>query len=128
MKKLVIFMLLSIPIVSVAQSFEQRFQRTIAQAAVRPTVKVSVKLAKPIYMSDVMFRRPRGKNMVIGMDYKQNTCTGVVSNKQVYVPATCVVEKNYHPAQVTLTFANGRNVQKTGRSVKRVGDVAVISL
>ena len=128
MKKLVVFMLLSIPVVSVAQSFEQRVQRAIAKAAVRPTVKVSVKLAKPVYMSDVMFRRPRGKNMVIGTDYKQNTCTGVVSDKQVYVPATCVVEKEYRPTQVILTFANGRNVQKAGRSVKRMGDVAVIAL
>lgn len=128
MKKLVILMMLSLPVVSAAQTLEQRVQRMATQAITRMTVKVSVKLAKPIYMSDVMFRRPRGKNIIIGTDYKQATCTGVLSDKQVYVPASCVVDKNYQPSRVTLTFADGHNVHKAGQSVKQIGDVAVIAL
>ncbi len=136
MKKLsIILAVLSCAPVLFAQqvpSLNKQIQRTVLQmlSLGKNEVLVSLKFAKPVYMSDVMFRRPRGKDMVIRVDYKQKSCRGVVdqSGDRVYVPVTCLKQDGYKVSNVQLTFANGTKVKKTGTSIEKKGDVAQIHL
>ena len=102
--------------------FSVSIERAVAQAVANQdaSVSVQVKLAKPVYMSDVMFRRPRCKNMVIDMDYKQKSCMGRLSARKDYVsvPTSCVKDGKYHAFRVTLSFTNGKKVTKSGKDIK----------
>ena len=100
----------------------KQIERAVAQAvAGRDTyVSVQVKLAKPVYMSDVMFRRPRCKDMVIRVDYKQKSCTGQLSARQEYVsvPSSCVEDGKYRAAKVIVAFADGQKVTKSRKDIQ----------
>ncbi len=120
MKKLVVFVVLSIPTVGLSSTLSDQLERVAANALTRATVQVQVKLAKPIYMSDVMFRPVRGgRDAVIRVDYKEQTCTGHLSAQEthVIVPVSCVQDDNYKADQINLMFADGRQIKKTGKSV-----------
>ncbi|MBO5911063.1 MAG: hypothetical protein J6Q05_02585 [Elusimicrobiaceae bacterium] len=120
MKKLVVFVVLSIPTVGLSSTLSDQLERVAANALTRATVQVQVKLAKPIYMSDVMFRPVRGgRDTVIRVDYKEQTCTGHLSAQEthVIVPVSCVQDDNYKADQINLMFADGRQIKKTGKSV-----------
>lgn len=124
MKKLIILLLLFFPIVCSAQNLNKQVERAIVRGIVGTPVKVDIKLVKPVYMSDVMFRPVRGKNRVIRMDYKQVTCQGYSSAQKTYVwvPTSCVVEKKYRVSKVRVTFPDGSTVEKPGQNVKRKND------
>lgn len=130
MKKLVVLCMLSIPVLSMAQDLSESVSRMAANAFTRNTVKVDVKLAKPVYMSDLMCRPVRGEDMVVRVDYKQTTCTGILSAQktQVYVPLSCVADGKYKASQINLTFADGSRVSKNHKSIKYQGKRAFIRL
>ena len=130
MKKLVVLFVLSIPAFGLSATLSDQLERVAAQTLAKSSVQVHVKLAKPVYMSDVMFRRPRGKNVVIRVDYKEQKCTGHLSAQEthVVVPVSCVQAGNYKAAQVNLTFANGKQVKKSGKSVKVQDELAFVRL
>ncbi len=115
-----------------APSLDKQVQRAVLQALSlgKNEVLVNLKFAKPVYMSDLMLRRPRVKDMVIRVDYTQKSCRGVLdqSGDRVYVPVNCVKQDGYKVADVQLTFANGTKVKKTGTSIEKKGDVAQIYL
>lgn len=130
MKKLVVLFILSIPALGLSATLSEQLERTTAAALAKSSVQVHVKLAKPVYMSDVMFRRPRGKDVVIRVDYKEQKCTGRLSAQKthVVVPASCVQDGNYKAAHVNLIFANGKQVKKSGKAVKVQNKLAHIRL
>ena len=101
-----------------------------AVAAQTASVHVWVRLAKPVYISDVMFRRPRGKNIVIRTDYKEKQCLGRLSaqEKQVYVPLACVAEDKYRADEMRITFANKQTVQKSANDLQFTKTAAYIKL
>ena len=120
MKKLVVMLLLSIPALGAAYNLNEQVNRAAADALAKMQVQVHVKLAKPVYISDVMLRPMRGgKDTVIRTDYKVQTCTGRLSVQKTYVrvPASCIKVKNYTVSQIRLTFADGRQIQKSARAV-----------
>ena len=116
----------------VAQNLNHKVTRTVDQAVLARTAKVQVqvKLAKPVRMSDVMFRRPRGKDIIIDWKQKENTCTGTLHTglQRVYVPAPCVQEDNYQIAQIKMTFPNGKQLQTSAKSVRITKEKAFIAL
>ena len=131
MKKLAVLVVLSIPALGLSATLSNQLERTAAQALAKSSVQVQVKLAKPVYMSDVMFRPVRGgKDTVIRVDYKEQTCTGRLSVQKthVIVPSSCVVEDKYKAAQVHLTFADGSSIKKSGKSVEVQQKLAHIRL
>lgn len=130
MKKLMMLLLLSIPLCSVAQNLNKRIERAAARMLAKNTVAVEVKLAKPVYMSDVMYRRPRGKNVVIRVDYKQTHCRGRLAEQQtqVYVPLSCVAEDDYKAAEVFITFFDGKKIHKSGKHVQYQDKIALIRI
>ena len=131
MKKLVTFIILSIPALGLSATLSEQLTRATAQAFAKSTVQVQVKLAKPVYMSDVMLRPIRGgKDTVIRVDYKQTKCTGRLSAREthVYVPLSCVQDEKYKAAQVHLTFADGSQIKKSGKSVEVQEKLARIRL
>ena len=130
MKKLAVLFVLSIPAFGLSTTLSEQLERVTTQALAKSSVQVHVKLAKPVYMSDVMFRRPRGKNVVIRVDYKEQKCTGHLSaqNTHVILPASCVQEGNYKAAQVNLTFANGKQVKKSCKAVQLQDELAFVRL
>ena len=130
MKKLVIALLFTAPAWCVAQNLNGQLERMTARALVQSVVAVEVKLAKPIHMSDVMFRRPRGKDVVIRVDYKQARCTGYLSaqNTYVYVPVSCVEDEGYKASHLSLTFADGNKIQRSGKNVEYRGKVALVRI
>ncbi len=112
-------------------SFLQPVERATARALAKSAVHVQVTLAKPVYMSEVMFRPVRGgKDTVIRVDYKQAACRGRLSAQKTYVqvPASCIAYEKYEVSQVNLTFADGRRVTKTGKSVEQKNQTAWIKL
>lgn len=115
MKKLVVLFVLSIPALGLCATLSEQINRAAANAYAQSTVQVQVKLAKPVYMSDMMFRRPRGKDVLIRTDYKENTCTGRLSAQRthVIVPVACVQDRKYKVEQIRLTFADGRKIKKS---------------
>lgn len=131
MKKLAVFVVLSIPALGLSATLSEQLERVTAQALAKRTVAVQVKLAKPVYMSDVMFRPIRGgKDTVIRVDYKQTKCTGRLSAQKthVVVPALCVATEDYKAAQIQLTFADGSRIKKSGKAVQVQNNVARIAL
>jgi len=121
MKKLAILFVLSIPALCAAGTLNDNLARITANALAEVTVQVRVKLAKPVYMSDVMFRPVRGgKNVVVRTDYKEQKCTGRLSAQKthVVVPVSCAVAEDYKVEQVSLTFADGKQVKKSGKAVE----------
>lgn len=131
MKKLAVLVVLSIPTLGLCASLSEQINRVAAQALAKSSVQVHVKLAKPVYMSDVMFRPVRGtKDTVIRVDYKEQKCTGRLSAQKthVVVPASCVVDEKYKAAQIHLTFADGSQVKKSGKAVHVQDNVAHIRL
>ncbi len=130
MKKLVALLMLSLPVCLMALPLSTQVERATAQALVKNTVHVQVKLAKPVRMSDVMFRRPRSKDVVIRVDYKQTQCTGRLSftKTHVYVPLSCVQDGKFRAANVQLTFADGSQLHKTAQAVTTYEEVASIRL
>lgn len=119
MKKLAVLVVLSIPLCGIATTLSGKLDRTLTNAFTRMTVRVKVTLAKPVYMSDVMFRPVRGKDVVIRTDYKEQTCTGLLSTQEmhVYVPLSCVQDANYKAEKINLTFADGRSVKKSAQAL-----------
>lgn len=131
MKKLAVLFVLSIPALGLCASLSEQINRATTQALAKNAVQVQVKLAKPVYMSDVMFRPIRGgKDTVIRVDYKQTKCTGRLSAQKthVVVPASCVASEKYKAAQIHLTFADGSQVKKSGKAVQMQNQVAHIRL
>ena len=130
MKKLAVLFILSIPALGLSTTLSDQLERATVHALAKSSVQVRVKLAKPVYMSDVMFRRPRGKNVVIRVDYKEQTCTGRLSAQETYVvvPTSCVQDKKYKAEKISLTFADGRFVQKTGKAVQLQDELAFVRL
>ena len=132
MKKLVLISLLSVPALCVANQLTDQITRATARALAQNNVKVEVKLAKPVHMSDVMFRPVRGgKDVVIRVDYKEKSCTGRLSaqSKDVVVPAQCVAsEGDYHLSKMRLTFADGSQVVKQKKALQTQGQIARIRL
>ena len=130
MKKLIMLLLLSIPLCCVAQSLNKRIERAAARVLAQSTVVVEAKLAKPVYMSDVMYRRPRGKDVVIRIDYKQAQCRGRLSAQQtqVYVPLSCVADDDYKAAEVFITFSDGKKIHKSGKHVQYQDEIALIRI
>ncbi len=130
MKKLAVLFILSIPALGLSATFSEQLERVTAQALAKTAVQVHVKLAKPVYMSDVMFRRPRGKNIVIRVDYKEQKCTGRLSAEKthVIVPVSCVQNSKYKAAQVHLTFFNGKQIKKSGKSIEIQDELALVRL
>ena len=130
MKKLAALVVLSIPMWGIAATFSEKLDRTLANALAKITVQVKVTLAKPVYMSDVMFRRPRGANVVIRTDYKEQTCTGRLSAQEthVYVPLSCVQDGKYKAEEISLTFADGRRVKKSAQALHLHKNSAHIAL
>ena len=119
MKKLAILFILSLPAWCAADHLGDQLIRATAHAFAKSTVQVHIQLAKPVYMSDVMFRRPRGKNVVIYTDYKEQTCTGRLSAQatHVSVPLSCVQDDKYKAEKISLTFADGRRINKTAQAL-----------
>ena len=131
MKKLAVLFVLSIPALGLSTTLSEQLERVATQALAKSCVQVHVKLAKSVYMSDVMFRPVRGtKDTVIRTDYKQIKCTGHLSAQKnhVVVPASCVVSEDYKAAQIRLTFADGNQIQKSASAVKLQNKVAHIAL
>ncbi len=131
MKKLAVLVVLSIPALGLSATLSEQINRAAANAFAKSTVAVQVKLAKPVYMSDVMLRPVRGtKDTVISVDYKQAKCTGRLSAQKthVIVPASCVQDEKYKAAQIRLTFADGSQVKKSGKAVQVQNQVAHIRL
>ena len=133
MKKIISILAVALSISPLAaQTVNEQVTRAVTQAVQKqcPAVKVWVKLTKPVHMSDVMFRRPRGKDIIIDWKQKENTCTGTLhaNLQRVYIPAACVQEEEYQIAQVKMTFANGRTLQTSGKAVRIVKDKAFIAL
>ena len=130
MKKLVVLFVLSIPALGLSTTLSEQLERVTAQVLSASSVQVRVKLAKPVYMSDVMFRRPRCKNVVIGFDYKQVQCRGYLSAQgtQVYVPLSCVSDKNYKAAEVSVIFPDGKKISKSGTHVQYQSKIALIRI
>ena len=125
MKKLAVLIILFFPAWCMAQDLNKSLARAVESAFIRQQVKVDIKFAKPVYMSDVMLRPVRGgKDTVIRKDYKQVTCFGRLSKlgTYVYVSTSCVTEKKYHIEKVRLTFADGTIVEQLGSSVRRKDD------
>ncbi len=112
-----------------AQPLDRQVERAVTKAVITQPVSVQVKLVKPVYSSDVMFRRPR-KNVIISTKQKENTCTGFwkVNGSKVYIPAVCAQEEGYHITAVKLVFADGHTSKLPGKQVQIRGDVALISL
>ncbi len=112
------------------QAFEPSLARAVAQAQLlrEAAVEVSATLAKPVKMSDVMFRRPRGADMVIRTDYKTTSCKGTLDQSltRVYVPTVCVAQEGYTLAKLTLVFANGIRAQGTQNTVQTLGEVSFV--
>ena len=115
-----------------AQTLDQQVTRAVSKAISHQPVHVDVqiKLAKPIYMSDYMWRRPRCKDVIIRWEQKENSCTGTLRTdlQRVYIPATCAQEEKYRISQVEITFANGRKLQTSGKAVRILKDKAFIAL
>ena len=131
MKKLAVLFVLSLPAWCAADRFSDQLTRATAHALAKSTVQVHVKLAKPVYMSDVMFRPVRGtKDTVIRTDYKEQTCTGHLSAQETHVLVllSCVVDDKYKAAQVSVKFADGSWVKKSGKAVEMQDKFAVIRL
>ena len=130
MKKLAVLIILSIPAWGVAHHLGRFIDHATARALTQSTVEVRVKLAKPVYMSEVMFRPVRGRDTVIRIDYKEQTCTGRLSvhKTHVVVPSSCVQDGKYKVTKISLTFANGHQVKKTGQSVQVQDKLANIRL
>ena len=131
MKKLAVLFILSIPALGLSTTLSEQLERAAARALAQNTVAVQVKLAKPVYMSDVMLRLVRGgKDTVIRVDYKQAKCTGRLSAQKthVVVPMLCVVSEDYKAAQIRLTFADGSQIKKSGKAVQVQNNVAHIHL
>lgn len=110
----------------------KQIERAVAQAVAGRDmyVSVQVKLAKPVYMSDLMVRRPRCKDMVVSVDYKQKSCTGWLSAGQDYVsvPTSCVQDGKYRASKITVSLANGRQITKSGKAVQSRKDTSRIYL
>lgn len=130
MKKLVLSIILSFPVLCTAHNLNNQLTRKVTNALAQSAVQVHVKLAKPVHMSDVMLRPVRGKDTVIRVDYKEQTCVGRLSAKKTYVvvPLSCVADEKYKATKINLVFANGQPIQKTGNAVKNQGKVAYIHL
>ena len=131
MKKLVVILLLSIPALCWAQNLSTQLERIAVNAVAKSAVQVHVKLAKPVYMSDVMFRPVRGgKDTVIRIDYKEQKCTGRLAAQKthVVVPVSCVQDEKYKATQVRLTFADGSQLKKPGKVVQVQDELAHIRL
>lgn len=132
MKKLVLISLLSVPALCVANQLTDQITRATNRAFANNTVKVEVKLAKPVRMSDVMVRPVRGgHDMVIRVDYKAKACIGRLSEhgKEVVVPAQCVASEGaFFLSKMRLTFADGRQVVKQKKALQTQGPIARIRL
>ena len=130
MKKLVTVFVLSLPVCVTALSLSTKVERVVAKTVANNTVQVQVKLAKPVYMSDLMVRRPRCKDMVIRVDYKQAQCAGFLSSDKTYVavPLSCVQDGKYQAERVDLAFADGTQVHKTAKSLQTNNETATIRL
>lgn len=132
MKKSILCALLFLSAPLFAVPLTDQVERAVAAAiAVRnQRVTVSAKLVKPVYSSDVMFRRPRGRDVVIATRQKENTCTGLwdTTARRIYLPAACVQEEKYRLETLRVTFTGGRSANILGSSVKVVGDVALVTL
>ena len=130
MKNLVAVIILSVPALCAATTLGERLERATASTLAKSTVHVQVKLAKPVYMSEVMFRPVRGRDTVIRVDYKQTKCSGRLSAQKthVYVPLSCVMQGKYRASKIALTFYDGRQVQAFGKSVEMLEDKAFIRL
>ena len=130
MKKLAVLIVLSVPVLCAATTLSETLNRVLTAAQAKMTVHVKVTLAKPVYMSDVMFRRPRGTNVVIRTDHKEQTCTGRLSAQEthVYVPLSCVQDGKYKAEEISLTFSNGRHVKKTAEALHLHENFAHIAL
>ena len=130
MKKLVCLLVVLSPLFVHAQN--NTLNQAVDRAVTAQTsfVKVWVKLAKPVYMSEVMFRRPRCKDTVIRIDYKELECTGRLSAQKthVWVPASCVKDGKYNASRIKMTFADGSSIQKSAEAVQTVGQQARIGI
>ncbi len=133
MKKIILLCLMGLSAATLpagAQSFTDQLQRNVYAAAQDATSKVQVhfKWKKPVYMSDVMFRRPRTKDMIIRWDQKTTTCAGIVSaENRVYFVADCLEPGSFefeHLKEVQVTFANGEKVVGGKNTIGRHDEVA----
>lgn len=115
-----------------AASLANPVERAVAAAiaAANQQVNVLAKLVKPVHSSDVMFRRPRGRDVVIATKQKEKACTGFWDEnaQRLYIPSSCVRQDGYHVAALRLTFVGGRTVNVPGKSVKIMGDIAFVAL
>ncbi|MBP5617344.1 MAG: hypothetical protein J6X06_06155 [Elusimicrobiaceae bacterium] len=107
-------------------SLQTRIARAVLSKA--STVNVTATLLKPVYMSDVMFRPPRGRNEIISYKRKINTCQGRLSQSgtYVYIPAACVLAADYQLEHVALAFQNGRTFTRSKDQVAWAGNVAFV--
>ncbi len=132
MKKLVLISLLSVPALCVAHHLEDPITRATVRALAQSAVKVEVKLAKPVYISDVMFRPVRGgKDTVIRVDHKTKSCQGRLAAQKthVIVPARCVAaEGEFNVTKLRLTFSDGNQVVKQKKALQIQGPIARIRL
>ena len=131
MKKFVVLFVLSIPALGLCTVLSEQLERATARTLAKSVVAVHVKLSKPVYMSDVMFRPLRGaKDTVIRLDYKEQICTGRLSAQKthVVVPARCVSNEEYKATQIRLIFADGSQIKKSGKAVAVQNKVAHIRL
>ena len=101
-----------------------------AQSAQLQKVEVTARLKKPVKISDLMWRRPRCRDMVVRVDYIQKQCTGVLAGNEngVFVPASCLTEPNYSLAAVQLHFVTGQTVKVTQKPVNVTDELVFIRL
>ena len=106
-------------LISQASSVETHVQRSAYAAQQAASSKVSLRFmwSKPVHISDVINRRPRGKDVVVRVDQATATCMGTVSNEgRVYFVADCLEQDGFefeHLQKVLVTLSNG--VQVEGR-------------
>ena len=109
---------------------ERAIVQTLQAQKKAPVVNVRAVLVKPVYMSEVMLRRPRCKDQIVSYKEKTTTCQGVLSNsdQRVYVPSACVSAKDYKLSKVVFTLGNGQNIKSSQPSVTITKEIAFVQL
>ncbi len=96
-----------------ASSVETYVRRSAYAAQQAASSKVTLRFmwSKPVRISDVMNRRPRGEDVVVRVDQATTTCTGTVSNEgRIYFVADCLAHDSFefeHLKKVQATLSNG---------------------
>ena len=133
MKKIIVLSLLSFcagTLFAQNDSLNYQLTRAAAAATQEQDAKVTLhfKWEKPVRSSDVMFRTPRGEDVILRWDHAKTTCTGVVSNEnRIYFVADCLEPSSFeleHLKEVQVTLPNGVLVSGGKTNIGRYNDTA----